>query len=113
MLFRSGRLTRALAGQRQYAISRDLYDIAQLVGRQHVDPAGVVEALPAKLAAKGLAASAVDLDRVRQRQEEFRADWQRNLVHLLPPEVAMPFSDAWAKAMEFLTDVNRALKAHR
>ncbi len=102
--------TRALAGQRQYAISRDLYDIAQLVGRQRVDPAGVAEGLPRKLAAKGLAASVVDLDRVRRRQEEFRADWERNLVHLLPPEVTMPFDDAWATTMEFLASVNKALR---
>jgi len=103
--------TRALAGQRQYAISRDLYDIAQLTARQRVDLSRVAAALPRKLAAKGLAISVVDLDRVRQRQEEFRADWERNLVHLLPPEVAMEFDDAWDRTVDFLAGVNQALTA--
>ena len=103
--------TRALAGQRQYAISRDLYDIAQLTSRQRMDPASVAEGLPRKLDAKGVTAFVVDLDRVRQRQEEFRADWDRNLVHLLPPDVTMQFDDAWAKTVDFLAGVNKAVKA--
>jgi predicted nucleotidyltransferase component of viral defense system len=103
--------TRALAGQRQYAISRDLYDIAQLTRRQSVDPGRVAEALPRKLIAKGLAVSVVDVDRVRKRQDEFRADWERNLVHLLPPEVVMEFDNAWDRAVAFLAGVNVALTA--
>ena len=103
--------TRALAGQRQYAISRDMYDIAQLTSRQNVDPGRVAEALPRKLAAKGLAVSVVDVNRVRERQEEFHADWERNLVHLLPPEVVMEFDDAWDRAVAFLAGVNAALAA--
>jgi len=105
--------TRALAGQRRYAISRDLYDIAQLTSRQRVDLGRVAGALPRKLAAKGLAVSVVDVGRVRRRQEEFRADWERNLVHLLPPEVAMQFDDAWDRTADFLAGVNKALTTQR
>ncbi len=101
---------RALAGQRQYAISRDLYDIATLTSRQHMNPDDVAEGLPRKLAAKGLTAAVIDIDRVRQRQEEFHADWERNLVHLLPPEVTMRFDDAWDRTVDFLADINKALK---
>ncbi|MBL7134880.1 MAG: nucleotidyl transferase AbiEii/AbiGii toxin family protein [Phycisphaerae bacterium] len=103
--------TRALAGQRRYAISRDLYDIAQLTSRQRVDLGRAARALPRKLAAKGLAVSVVDVDRVQRRQGDFRADWERNLVHLLPPEVAMQFDDAWDRTADFLAGVNKALTA--
>jgi predicted nucleotidyltransferase component of viral defense system len=103
--------TRALGAQRQYAISRDLYDIAQLTSRESMDPGRLAEALPRKLAAKGLPVSVVDVDRVRRRQDEFRADWERNLVHLLPPEVAMEFNEAWDRAVAFLAGVNEALVA--
>jgi predicted nucleotidyltransferase component of viral defense system len=102
--------TRALAGQRQYAISRDLYDIAQLTHRQEMDFTLLAAKLPAKFAAKELSVSIIDVDRLQRRREEFSADWNRNLVHLLPPDTIMPFEEAWEKTMQFLTGVNTTTK---
>jgi predicted nucleotidyltransferase component of viral defense system len=99
---------RALTGQRQYAISRDLYDLAELTERGSVDVARVAAALPGKLAGKGVAASRADVERLRQRRDGFRADWQRNLVHLLPPGVTTSFEAAWVRALDFITRVNEA-----
>lgn len=102
---------RALAGQRQYAISRDLYDVAQLTQRTSVAPARVAAALPAKLEVKGLAVWQVDVGPLRQRRDEFRADWERNLIHLLPSDVTMDFGMAWDRAVEFIAAVREALQA--
>ena len=100
---------RALAGQRQYAISRDVYDIAQLTARAQVDPGRVAAAFPGKLRVKGLTASQIDMERLRMRQDEFRADWERRLVHLLPPGVAADFDAAWGQTMECVAALNAAL----
>jgi predicted nucleotidyltransferase component of viral defense system len=100
---------RALAGQRQYAISRDLYDIAQLTTRVLADPARVAAAMPEKMKVKGLAASRIDVERLQMRQDEFRADWQRSLVHLVPAGVGPDFDAAWAQTMDFIAALNGAL----
>lgn len=102
---------RALAGQRQYAISRDVYDVAELTQRASVDLARVAAAVPAKLEVKGLAASWINVERLRQRRDEFRADWQRNLMHLLPAGVTTDFDGAWERTVDFIADVSEALQA--
>lgn len=102
--------TRAMAGQRQYAISRDLYDIAQLTHRKKVDFALLAAKLPAKFAVKELSVSIIDVDRLQRRREEFSADWNRNLMHLLPPDTIISFEEAWKKTIRFLTGLNKVLK---
>ncbi|KUK26152.1 MAG: hypothetical protein XD60_1714, partial [Acetothermia bacterium 64_32] len=96
---------RALAGQRRYAIARDLYDVAQLIERWTVDIDSLVKVLPVKLAAKGLPPDSLNIQRLESRREEFRTDWQRNLVHLLSLTVDVDFDSGWNKALEFLTQV--------
>ncbi|MBC7098371.1 nucleotidyl transferase AbiEii/AbiGii toxin family protein [Candidatus Bipolaricaulota bacterium] len=93
---------RALAGQRRYAIARDLYDVAQLIERWTVDINSLVEVLPVKLAAKGLPPDSLNIQRLESRREEFRTDWQRNLVHLVSLTVDVDFDSGWNKALEFL-----------
>ena len=83
---------RAVSGQRRFAISRDIYDIHQLVG-QNVSLAAVREALPAKLAAKGLT----------QRRAILEADWERRLAHLLPPQQPVTFAAAWQSVVKLVT----------
>jgi len=95
---------RALAGQRRYAIARDLYDVGQLLKRAVVDLDRLVEALPHKMAAKGLP-SAIDIVRLESRREDFRADWQRNLVYLLPSDIGVEFDSAWDETLKFLPQV--------
>ena len=101
--------TRALAGQRLYAISRDVYDVAQLTERVEVDVARVAGAMPEKLLVKGLAASQIDVERLRAREDEFRADWGRSLVHLLAPGAVMDFETAWRRTIDFIAALNCAL----
>ena len=98
---------RALAGQRRYAISRDIYDLAQLVDRERLDASRLAPALPPKWQVKGLKPGPIDLERLAARRGEFREDWDQNLLRLLPPGAPTDFELAWGKAMALLADVNR------
>jgi predicted nucleotidyltransferase component of viral defense system len=101
---------RALAGQRTYAISRDLYDIDQVTTRRRVNVARLVAALPAKMKVKGMAPDEIDLKRLHGRRTEFRRDWDRNLANLLSPGTAPDFDETWDRTMQFIDTVNRRLK---
>ncbi len=93
---------RAVSGQRRFAISRDIYDIQQLAG-QNISLAAVRQALPAKLAAKGLPSNAVSVAGLMQRRAVFEVDWDRRLAHLLPPSQSVTFAAAWQRVMELVT----------
>lgn len=99
---------RALSGQRRYAISRDVYDIDQLTRREEMDVARLVAALPAKWRVKGLETGGINVGRLAGRQAEFQADWDRNLVHLLPADDETDFTAAWGSALDFIKELNRA-----
>lgn len=71
---------RATGGQRVYAISRDVYDIAQLVMRG-VDVERALSILPGKARLKGVDLE-IAAERFRSRREEYRADWERAVVYL-------------------------------
>jgi predicted nucleotidyltransferase component of viral defense system len=92
---------RALIGQRRYAISRDLYDI-YAVSRSGVDEARIRAAMPTKLAIKGISDTDSGLERMISRKAEFVADWDRNLMSLLPSDDAPDFEEAWMTATEFV-----------
>ena len=66
-------------------------------------------ALPDKMRIKGLPGDPIDLDRLELRKDEFDADWDRNLVHLLPQDSAVSFDDAWSEVMALAEQVNRRL----
>lgn len=91
---------RALIGQRRYAISRDLYDI-YAVSQSGVDEARIRTAMPSKLAVKDITAVDTGLERMISRKAEFEADWDRNLLSLLPSNEAPDFAEAWVAATEF------------
>lgn len=93
---------RAISGQRRFAISRDIYDIQQLAG-QNISLTGVRQALPAKLAAKGLPPNIVSVEGLIQRRAVFEVDWERRLAHLLPPLQPVTFAAAWQSVMELVT----------
>lgn len=91
---------RAVLGQRKHAVSRDLYDIYSLL-QQGVDEARVREVLPTKLEAKDLSIDFVTAERLVERKAEFHADWNRNLVHLIPSERLPSFEAVWEAAYQY------------
>jgi predicted nucleotidyltransferase component of viral defense system len=95
---------RALLGQRRFAVSRDLFDIHQLI-RSGVDETGVRDALPAKLNVKDLAMTNVTADRMLSRKAEFLADWTRNLTPLVQSATLPEFEEAWKDTAELLERV--------
>ena len=90
---------RALAGQREYAISRDLFDVAEITRRQSFNVDQLAAALPEKFETKGLTAEEISLSRLESRRDEFERDWERNLVNLLPRGMAGDFVGTWARVM--------------
>jgi len=100
---------RALAAQRRYAISRDLYDVDRLRARCQVDVGRLAGALPQKMRIKGLPYRRIDLLGLKSRRHEFEADWRRNLVHLLARNDTASFESAWDAAIALMEQVNDAL----
>ena len=99
---------RAVLGQRIFAVSRDLYDIFSLL--THVEERAVLDGLPKKLDTRGVDVERIGAHRLTERKDEFQADWQRNLVHLLPPGTEREFDDVWDKVVDYITRVTAALK---
>jgi len=95
---------RAVGGQRRFAISRDLYDIHELV-RQGVSVDQAVPLLPAKFAARGIDLKAIRVDQLLGRRAEFEQDWQHRLNYLVPDTGAVTFADAWQSTMEVVRRV--------
>lgn len=98
---------RAVLGQRILAVSRDLYDIFSLLDQ--VDERRVLGVLPKKLDVRGLGPEEIGAGRLIDRREEFRADWERNLVHLLPPGGEKGFDEVWDPVSEFIARVIASL----
>jgi predicted nucleotidyltransferase component of viral defense system len=98
---------RAALGQRIFAVSRDLYDIFSLLGK--ADEERVLEGLPKKLDVRGLGLEEIEVGRLTLRREEFRADWGRNLVHLLPPGGNAEFDEVWDPVVDFVSRMVAAL----
>jgi len=90
---------RAVGGQRRFAISRDLYDIHQLV-QAGVAVASVVPLLPAKFAARGVDIAALDVARFLERRATFEEDWKRRLSYLVSSASAVTFEAAWQSTVE-------------
>jgi predicted nucleotidyltransferase component of viral defense system len=99
---------RAVLGQRIFPVSRDLYDIFSLLDQ--VDERRVLGVLPKKLDVRGLGPEEIGAGRLIDRREEFRADWERNLVHLLPPGGEKGFDEVWDPVSEFIARVIASLQ---
>lgn len=102
---------RAVLGQRIFAVSRDLYDIARL--REHVNDRKVLEALPAKFDARELDVETTDLRRLTDRRDEFQADWERNLMGLLPAGAEQDFDDVWDGVVAYVVGMLDRLDSRR
>ncbi|MFZ5807657.1 MAG: nucleotidyl transferase AbiEii/AbiGii toxin family protein [Chloroflexota bacterium] len=72
---------RAVGSQRRFAVSRDLYDIYNLVSFG-INKNTVMQILPGKFEIKGLDLQGIDIKAVQQRRSEFERDWERRLNFL-------------------------------
>jgi len=99
---------RAILGQRIFAVSRDLYDIFSLLDQ--VDEKRVLGGFPKKLDVRGLGPEGLGAGRLTGRREEFRADWERNLVHLLPPGGERGFDEVWDPVSDLVARVMASLQ---
>jgi len=90
---------RAVGAQRRFAVSRDLYEVAE-----------IVPLLPDKFAARGVAMDRLDVDHVLNRRAEFQADWERRLHYLVPVRQGMAFESAWQSTLEAIRLAQNALR---
>lgn len=95
---------RAVGGQRRFAISRDLYDIRQLV-QSGVSLDDVLPLLRAKFVAKGLDIAALEVDKIIARRTDFEADWEHRLRHLVRETQDKEFAAAWTVTVALLRQV--------
>lgn len=68
----------------------------------------VRQALPVKLAAKGLPPETASVASLTQRQSVFAGDWERRLAHLLPPLQPVTFAEAWQSVMQLVKALQTA-----
>jgi predicted nucleotidyltransferase component of viral defense system len=100
---------RAVAGQRRFAISRDLYDIYRLV-QAGVSVASVAPLLTAKFTARGIEVAALDADHLLASHASFEQDWERRMGHLAPVADATTFAAAWQATVEVVRLLQTWLK---
>jgi predicted nucleotidyltransferase component of viral defense system len=84
---------RAVGGQRQFAISRDLYDIHRLVeaGVSTDRAAGILDE---KFIARGIETTNLNVEYLLSRRAEFEVDWKRRLEYLVPTDQGVTFAEA-------------------
>lgn len=92
---------RALLGQRIYAVSRDLFDLHEIL-RQPLDLVGIGRTAPEKFRMRSVPFERGALAALEARRAEYLADWERNLLRLLPRPAAASFDDTWRTVLEFL-----------
>jgi predicted nucleotidyltransferase component of viral defense system len=92
---------RAIAGQRRFAISRDLYDIYHLV-QAGVALEAVLPLVPVKFKARGVSVAAIDPVQFLGRKPDFERDWQRRLSYLVSDPQVVSFEKAWQVSLELL-----------
>jgi predicted nucleotidyltransferase component of viral defense system len=95
---------RAVGAQRRFAISRDLYDVHQLV-QSGVDVDDVIPLLPAKFEARELDVTTLDLQDLLDRRSEFEADWDRRLSYLVHTREGSKFENVWETVVSVLRQV--------
>ncbi len=94
---------RAIGGQRRFAISRDLYDIYNLV-LFGINTNLVKQILPEKFAIKGLDLNGIDIKMIEQRWSAFERDWDRRLNYLVINK-GLAFDTAWQRVLGLLDEI--------
>jgi predicted nucleotidyltransferase component of viral defense system len=95
---------RAISGQRRFAIGRDLYDIFHL-NAFGIDIESAIRAFRRKCEAKGLKLEDIRMDTFDKRKDQYRADYERNLIYLVPKEKMRDFEEVWMVSRSFLERV--------
>ncbi len=91
---------RAIAGQRQYAVARDVYDIARLCNELD-DLDAALSALPSKAARKGLDLTGC-AQRFAARRAGFAVSWERHITGLLAAGDDISFDHAFGTCFDLL-----------
>ncbi len=94
---------RAIGGQRRFAISRDIYDLNNLI-LFGIDMEAVKKILPEKFRAKGLDLHRIDMNNLEQRRSEFETDWKRRLKYLVKTK-GLDFETSWKSTISLLKSV--------
>jgi len=94
---------RAIGGQRRFAISRDLYDIYNLLDAG-VNLETVKKILPEKFRTKGLNLGSVDVGSLENRYSEFEHDCDRRLQYLVPRN-EKPFENVWGQVVSLINQL--------
>ncbi|MHB8134745.1 MAG: nucleotidyl transferase AbiEii/AbiGii toxin family protein [Anaerolineaceae bacterium] len=94
---------RAIGGQRRFAVSRDLYDIYNIVSFGF-DLEAVRQILPDKFKVKGLRLQGIDAKILEQRRFEFEKDWERRLNYLVINK-GLNFEAAWLCVLQLLDEI--------
>ena len=92
---------RVIAGQRRFAVSRDLYDIYHLV-HAGVSLEDVLPLVPVKFLARGVEIDTIDPAQFLERKPEFERDRQKRLSYLVTGQNAVSFDVAWQSAVDLL-----------
>jgi predicted nucleotidyltransferase component of viral defense system len=98
---------RAVGGQRQFAISRDLYDIHRLVA-SGVSVESAINIIPEKFKAREVDIAGLTVDNILSRRHEFQVDWDRRLAYL----ISMEQETAFDQAFETVINVVRLVQQH-
>jgi len=96
---------RAIAGQRRFAVSRDIYDIYQIL-TFGVDMARVYEILPQKFDIKDLDLAQFDIRSIDTRRAEYERDWNSRL-HYLVVQNKIEFAVAWKLIIDLFSEIQR------
>ena len=99
---------RAVGGQRRFAVSRDLYDIYNLV-LNGINKNAVVQILPGKFEVRGLSLKGIEIKTIQQRRSEFERDWERRLNYLVINK-DLDFDKAWLCVLKLLEGVTIEIK---
>lgn len=99
---------RGVSGQRLYPISRDPFDIDQLIKRG-VDLARASEILIEKCGLKGVKIEAVSTQALSDRKNVFKVDWENNLSYLLPAHLRIPFEESWQGMLNGVESLRRRI----
>lgn len=94
---------RAIGGQRRFAVSRDLYDIYNLISTG-IDMKAVKQILPEKFKGRGLSLQGVDIKIMEQRRFEFEKDWERRLNYLVLNK-GLDFDIVWQSVLHLLDEI--------
>lgn len=100
---------RALGGQRRFIISRDIYDIHNLL-QADVSVEQTIHLLPGKLEMRGMAVKELDPNRLVKHKADFKLDWERRLGYLVKPLQKVDFESAWESAMGCLRQAQLKLQ---